>query len=93
MLGVDMVLRTETGEVILYACRGLENCWDAVDAELTAIKEGLKLALQCSNLHFTIKTDCAEAAALIMERTPNTLIFAFTISAIRDLLRERFTTS
>jgi hypothetical protein len=75
--------------VIFSACRALDNCRDAVDAELAAIVEGLKLALHWSNLHFTIETDCAEVAALIMEQTPNTSVFAFTISTVRELLRER----
>jgi hypothetical protein len=87
--GAGMVLRDENGVVIFSACRALDNCRDAVDAELAAIVEGLKLALHWSNLHFTIETDCAEVAALIMEQTPNTSVFAFTISTVRELLRER----
>jgi hypothetical protein len=55
----------------------------------THIEEGLKLALQWSNLPFSVKTDCAEAAALVMERTPKASVFAFSISVIGDLLRER----
>jgi hypothetical protein len=43
--GACMVLRNKNGEIIFSACCGLENCQDAVDAELAAIEEGLKLAL------------------------------------------------
>jgi hypothetical protein len=32
--GAGMVLRNENGEIVFSACCGLENCQDAVDAEL-----------------------------------------------------------
>jgi hypothetical protein len=60
-----------------------------VQAELEAIEEGLKIALQWSNLQVNVETDCAEALTLIQEQTPNTSVFTFTISSIRELLRER----
>jgi hypothetical protein len=84
-----MVPRTGTREVIFSACRSLTNCRDMVQAELAAIEEGLKLALQWSNLPVSVDIDCAEATALIMEQTSNASVFAFSISVIRDLLRER----
>jgi ribonuclease HI len=87
--GAGMVLRTCTGEVVFSACRSLQNCRDAMQAELDAIEEGLKLALQWSNQPVIVETDCAEALTLIQDHTPNTSVFAFTISSIRELLRER----
>jgi hypothetical protein len=84
--GAGMVLCTCTGEVVFNACRSLQNCRDAVQAELEAIEEGLKLALQWSNLQVNVETDCAEALTLIQEQTTNTSVFAFTISSIRELL-------
>jgi hypothetical protein len=36
-----------------------------------------------------LETDCAEAAQLIREGTSNTPAYAFRISVIQDLIRER----
>jgi hypothetical protein len=86
-----MVLRDHDGAAIFTACRALEQCNDATEAELIAIEEGLKLALLWSNVRFTAETDCAEAAELIKEGTPNKSIYAFRINSIRELLKERGT--
>ena len=55
-----------------------------------AIQEG-KLALHWTPLKFTLETDCAEVLELIKVGTPNTSAYAFRISAIRELLKERET--
>jgi ribonuclease HI len=89
--GIGMVLRDHDGAAIFTACRALEQCNDATEAELIAIEEGLKLALLWSSVRFTAETDCAEAAELIKEGTPNKSIYAFRINSIRELLKERGT--
>jgi ribonuclease HI len=89
--GTGMVLRDHKGEVIFVACRDLQQCRDATEAELMAIEEGLHLSLHWTAMQFTLETDCAEAVELIKEKTPNTSAYAFRISVIRDLLRERGT--
>jgi hypothetical protein len=75
-----MVLRDHDGTAIFTACRALEQCNDATEAELIALEEGLKLALLWSDVRFTAETDCAEAAELIKEGTPNKSIYAFVSS-------------
>jgi ribonuclease HI len=87
--GCGMLLRNDQGEVIFAACCHLPQCQDATEAELTAIEEGLKLTLQWSLLHFDVETDCAEALYLISDKGPNISAYAFQITAIRELLRER----
>jgi hypothetical protein len=89
--GAGMVLRDSSGKMIYAVCRHLEQCRDATEAELMAIEEGLKLALQWSNLEFSLETDCLEALELIKERTPNLSAYAFRVNVIRDLIRERNT--
>jgi hypothetical protein len=84
-----MVLRDHQGEVIFTACRNLEYCRDATEAELVAIEEGLKLSLHWTDLRLVIETDSAEAIALINDSTPNTSVHAFRINVIREFLRER----
>jgi ribonuclease HI len=87
--GCGMLLRNDQGDVIFAACRYLPQCQDATEAELTAIEEGLKLTLQWSLLPFHVETDCAEALHLISDKGPNISAYAFQITAIRELLRER----
>jgi hypothetical protein len=67
----------------------LQNCRDATEAELWAIEDGIKLALQWNQLPVIVESDCSEALELTKEKTPNTSIYVFQISAICELLRER----
>jgi ribonuclease HI len=87
--GVGMVLRDHHGAVVAAACREAIQCQDATDAELRAIEEGVHLALLWTTLPIIVETDCAEAIELIRETTPNTSIYAFRVSFIRELLKER----
>ena len=84
--------RDHTGEVIFAAFRNLAQCSDATEAELCAIEEVPRLSLHWTTLRVTVETDCAEAAELIKETTPNTFSYAFRISIIPELIRERGTT-
>jgi hypothetical protein len=90
--GIGVALRDHKGAMILSACRAIDHCRDATEAELMAIEEGLKLSLTWMMKHFSIETDCSEALDLIKESTPNTSIYAFRINVIRELLRERGST-
>ena len=38
--GVGMVLRNHEGEITVAACRQLQTCADAVEAELAAMRKG-----------------------------------------------------
>ena len=87
--GAGMVLRDHAGNVILAACRKLDHCNDATEAELAAIEDGLQLALQWTTLPVMVETDCAVAAKMIKEKGPNNSIYAFRIKAIRELIQER----
>jgi ribonuclease HI len=84
-----MVLRDHQGDMIFAACRVLRHCSDATEAELLAIEEGLSLALQWTTLKIVVESDCSEAIELIKKSTPNTSAYAFRVSVIRDLIRER----
>jgi hypothetical protein len=68
------------------------DCRDATEAEIKAIEEGLRLALHWTNLDLQIDSDCAEAVELIKDSTSNTSVYAFSITTIRELLREREST-
>jgi ribonuclease HI len=87
--GAGVVLRDHLGQVILSACRHLPSCRDATEAELCAIEDGLKLSMQWNQLPVTVETDCSEAVELLKEGSPNSSIYAFQVSVIRELLKER----
>jgi ribonuclease HI len=87
--GIGMVLRDHEGKVVVAACREVQQCQDATEAELMAIEEGIQLGLVSTNLPFSVKTDCSEACELIHQTTPNTSIYTFRISVTRELVRER----
>jgi RNA polymerase subunit RPABC4/transcription elongation factor Spt4 len=72
----------------MAACRTLQDCRDATEAELCAVEDGVKLALQWTQLPVMVETDSSEVLELLNEGTPNSLVHAFLISAIRELLRE-----
>jgi hypothetical protein len=89
--GAGMVLHDHAGDVIFTACRHLDTCIDALEAELAAIEEGIKLALHWSALKIIMETDCADAVELIGGKKANLSAYAFRITTIRELLRERDT--
>ncbi|KAE8795553.1 protein transport protein sec24 [Hordeum vulgare] len=59
--GAGMILRTPTGEVIFAAYRKLFHRNDALEAELQAIREGVKLATERSDATIMLQSDCAAA--------------------------------
>jgi ribonuclease HI len=87
--GAGIILRDSKGDVLVAACRHHQNCQNALEAELMAIEEGLKLCLHLSQLPFTVETDSSEAIDLIKMSSPNISAYAFRIGTIRELLRER----
>jgi hypothetical protein len=86
-----MILRDHMGEVIFTSCRSVDTCRDATEVELMAIEQGLKLALHWSDLKIIVETDCADAVELISGKKPNLSAYAFSITTISELLRERET--
>jgi hypothetical protein len=64
-----MILRNETGQIIISACRFLHSCTEALEAELLACLEGLDFALQQSQLPILIETDCLNHGGSIQQGT------------------------
>jgi hypothetical protein len=84
-----MVLCDSQGAIIAAACRNPTACRDATKAELMAMEEGLLLAMHWTPMPLVIETDCSEACELINDATPNTSIYAFRVTIIRELIRKR----
>jgi hypothetical protein len=88
-VGIGMILRDHNGETVFTACRPLDQCVGALQAELLAIEEGVKLAMTLSNLNIVVETDCADAVGLITGKQPNISAYAFVVTAINRLFREK----
>ncbi|KAE8778199.1 hypothetical protein D1007_48904 [Hordeum vulgare] len=59
--GTGMILRKPSGDVIFAAYRKLFHCNDALEAELQAIHEGVKLAAERSEATIMLQSDCVTA--------------------------------
>ncbi|KAM0890195.1 hypothetical protein ACQ4PT_027204 [Festuca glaucescens] len=69
--GAGIVIRDQTGAVILTACWQLQHCIDATEAEVAAMELGIAQAMNVTFDSFVLESDCVEAIALIKEGTPN----------------------
>jgi ribonuclease HI len=87
--GAGMILRDEKGEVIIAACRRLQNCSDALEAELAAMEEGIDLALHWSSGDITLESDCMMAIKLTGDQMVNASRHAMRINVIRERFKER----
>jgi ribonuclease HI len=83
--GTGMVLRDETGQVIFSACRFINSCAEALEAELLACSEGLELAIQHSQLPIIIDSDCSELVSALKNPSQDRSAFLHTISGIKRL--------
>ncbi|KAE8772657.1 protein transport protein sec24 [Hordeum vulgare] len=80
--GTGMILRKPSGEVIFAAYRKLFHCNDALEAELQAIHEGVKLAAEHSEATIMLRSDCVMAINAI---TGVSLDFSAYGNMIRDI--------
>ncbi|KAI4973604.1 hypothetical protein ZWY2020_041385 [Hordeum vulgare] len=84
-----MILRDHEGAIIFSSCRYLFTCTDILEAELLAISERVKLALQWSNLHLEIESDCLEVVTMINGGKGNKSKYDFIIRQIISSMSER----
>ncbi|KAM0924261.1 hypothetical protein ACQ4PT_004995 [Festuca glaucescens] len=83
--GAGMVLRDDTGAVIVSACRYIPSCSSPLEAELVACREGVALARQWSNKSCTMEVDSREAVKMINSLEMDRSSLAFTVQDIKDL--------
>lgn len=57
----DRVLRDSSGAIIFTTCRNLIKCDNALELELSAISQGVSLALQWSNLLINVESGCLDS--------------------------------
>jgi ribonuclease HI len=87
--GIGMILRGCDGQVIFSACRTLNHCSSALEAELVACDEGLQLALNWSAEPIELETDCANAVKMLKERQGDSSVWVHLIRRIKQSLGER----
>jgi hypothetical protein len=76
---VGMVLRDENGQVIFSACRQLNGCSDALEAETLACQEGLLLALQWSVKPVIMELDCSSLVGALTKDSHDPLLITYLI--------------
>ncbi|KAE8782535.1 autophagy-related protein 7 [Hordeum vulgare] len=84
-----MILRTRTGEVVFAAYRKLFHCNDALEAELQALLEGIKLTTEHSEAPIMIQSDCVAAINAIKDTSLNNSAYGHMIQEIKFLLSDR----
>uniref|UniRef100_A0A8I6WEW6 RNase H type-1 domain-containing protein n=1 Tax=Hordeum vulgare subsp. vulgare TaxID=112509 RepID=A0A8I6WEW6_HORVV len=84
-----MILRNATGGVIFAAYRKLFHCNDALEAELHAILEGIKLTIEHSNPIIMVQSDCAVALKAISDDSLDRSAYGHMIQEIKFLLTDR----
>lgn len=86
--GAGMILRNHEGNIVFAACRALFCCSDPLEAELEACEEGLRLALQWTNLPIILESDCQEAVGLIKGNDGGRSKYVHQVKEIRLLMSD-----
>uniref|UniRef100_A0A8I6XRA3 RNase H type-1 domain-containing protein n=1 Tax=Hordeum vulgare subsp. vulgare TaxID=112509 RepID=A0A8I6XRA3_HORVV len=87
--GTGMILRKPSGNVIFAAYRKLFHCNDALEAELQAIHEGVKLAAERSEATIMLQSDCVTAINVITGVSLDFSACGHMIREIKVLLSDR----
>lgn len=87
--GIGMILRDNSGSTVFAACKSLDSCKNALEAEIRACMEGLILALQWTMRPILIETDCVSLVNLLKEGNRDLSELANLVQEIKRLLSER----
>jgi ribonuclease HI len=82
-----MVLHDDAGAVIFSAYRYLLACEEALEAEVMACSEGLKLALKHSQFPIIIESDCSQLISAIISKGQDRSSYLHIISEIQVIAR------
>jgi ribonuclease HI len=83
--GISAILRDYNGETIFTMCKSLANCSSALETELAACVEGLRLALQWTLLPVAIETDYISVVHLLTDKEEDCSTLAFLVREARWL--------
>ena len=74
---------------IFSACRYLFNCKDALEAEISAILEGLSISIQWSDFPIVIQSDNAMAVAALTDDSLDRSAYGYLMLEIKKILESR----
>ena len=83
--GTGMILRDVSGSIIFSACRSLQSCGDALEAELRSCLEGLELASRYSQLPIIVESDCFQLVASVSDKVQDRSSLMHVIAEIKEL--------
>lgn len=81
-----MLLWDHEGVAIFAATRVLFNCGDPLEAEMAAMKEGLRPTLHWPDLPLFVETDCAELPKMVQSKYADRSRHVFHVNEIRGIL-------
>ena len=84
--GTGMILRRGDGSIIFSACRALRFCSSALDAELSACMEGVRMALDLSQENIIVETDSLELATMARNEDRDSSCLGHLVTDLRLLL-------
>jgi hypothetical protein len=82
-------MRDSIGTVIFSAYRNLLNCNDALEAEISAVMDGLVLAHQWSDGPIILQTDCANILAAVKKNKRNCSAYSHLVEEVKRLISLR----
>jgi hypothetical protein len=89
--GAGMIARDHAGAIIFSSCRQLINCREALGAEVSAVREGLVLALHWCNDPLIVELDCLELVVMLQNEEIDRSVYSSVIEEIKTLLKVRQT--
>ena len=84
-----MILRNHEGGVIFAAYRCIFNYYDALEAELHAIMQGMALALQHTSLPIVVQSDSSTTLAAMTEDSMSRSVYGHLVLEIKRHLQDR----
>ncbi|XBI04128.1 hypothetical protein VPH35_132466 [Triticum aestivum] len=87
--GAGMILRDHSGSIIFASCRFIQRCASALEAEATALMEGVTLALDGSSEQLLVETDCTALACMINAEEVDRSPVAAMVNETQHLLSTR----
>ena len=84
--GAGMILRRSDGSILFSACKVLHFCSSALDSELNACLEGVKMALQTCQENIMVEMDSLELLAMSRSKTRDCSSLGMLMEDLRILL-------
>jgi ribonuclease HI len=91
--GVGIILRRSDGSIVFTACRSLRLCSSALEAEISACIEGVRLALELNQDGILVETDSLEMVRMVTSTDADKSCLAHLVEDLRLLLSSQYIVS